>query len=95
MRTVASRLSKFKDALQSRWPLLAGKPWSSMWSSPNWLSLVLADGADEVDPVPISDVRIADRGPRRPGGDAAICPAFSDISDIVNRAVFGITACSL
>jgi len=66
-----------------------------MWSSPNWLSLVLADGLDEVDPVPISDVRIADRGPRRPGGDAAICPAFSDISDIVNRAVFGITACSL
>jgi hypothetical protein len=27
--------------------------------------------------------------------DAAMCPAFSDISDIVNRAVFGITARSL
>lgn len=47
---------------------MAGKPWSPMWSSANWVSLALADGPDQVDPVPISDVRIADRGRRRPGG---------------------------
>ena len=64
----ASSLSTFKDAHQSGWPLWAGKPWSSMWSSANWVPLVLADGPDQVDPVPISDVRIGDRGPRRPGG---------------------------
>ena len=48
----------------------------------------IADGPDQVDPVPVSDVRIGDRGPRRPGGCNDLS-GFSDVSDIVNRAVIG------
>jgi hypothetical protein len=39
-----------------------------MWSSAKSVSLVLANSPDQVDPVPISHVRIGDYGPRRPGG---------------------------
>ena len=42
-------------------------------------------------------IRCPHRGSRAPAvrADATICPAFSDTSDIVNWAVFGITARSL
>jgi hypothetical protein len=43
-------------------------------------------------PYPMSASGIAGPAVR---ADATICPAFSDISDVMNRAVFRITARSL